>query len=207
MVADRLVVGSAGNVSIRVGQEMVVSARGVPYAYLEPADHPRVSLEDGSASGPLAPTSEMPLHLGILRSLPEVGAIVHTHSRYAAAFAVARLDLPFVCNESLGAAAERVLVTRPYAPPGSGDLAAAALAAFARQPGSRAVLLANHGVVAIGDTAESAYLVAAQVEWTAEVCWLARGLGGETALTPQEQDMVAGTYGIALARETPPGPG
>ena len=65
---------------------------------------------------------------------PTVGAVVHTHSRYAAAFAVARLDLPFICNESIATRAEQVLVTE-YAPPGSTDLGEQALRTFARQPG------------------------------------------------------------------------
>ena len=107
--------------------------------------------------------------------MPDVGAVVHTHSRYAAAFSVARLDLPFICNESIATRAERVLVTE-YAPPGSVDLGEQALATFRVQPGSRAVLLANHGVVAIGPTVGDAYVVAQSVEWTAEICHLARTL-------------------------------
>ncbi len=75
---------------------------------------------------------------------------MHTHSRYATAFAAARQDISFVCNENAGALADRILVTKPYAAPGSTEWAEAAIESFVRQPGSRAVLLANHGVVAIG---------------------------------------------------------
>ena len=157
----------------------------MPYDRLAPTDHPLVDLGTGGWSGPLRPTSEIALHLGLMRALPDVGAIVHTHSRYAAAFAVARRDLPFICNESMVTRAEQVLVTE-YAPPGSVDLAEQALATFRRQPGSRAVLLANHGVVALGPTVDDAYLVAQAVEWTAEICHLARTLvaagHGETVL-------------------------
>ena len=203
MVADGLVTGSAGNVSVRLGETMVVSAGGVPYEYLDAGDHPVVGLTDGGVEGELKPTSEMPLHLGVMRGLEGVGAIVHTHSRYAAAFAVARRDLPFVCNENLGSRAERILVTDPYAAPGSPELAEAALRAFGRQPGSRAVLLANHGVVAIGETVEDAYLVAAQVEWVAEIAHLAEGLGGARVLGPEEQDWMGRTYGVTFGRERP----
>ena len=136
--------------------------------------------------------------------MPDVGSVVHTHSRHAAAFAVARLDLPFICNESMATRAERVLVT-DYAPPGSTDLGDQALATFARQPGSRAVLLANHGVVAIGPTVDDAYVVAQSVEWTAEICHLARTLvaagAGETVLDREVQAAMARNYGVTIAGE------
>ena len=76
---------------------------------------------------------------------------------------MARLDLPFICNENILTRDRRVLVTE-YAPPGSADLAEQALATFRRQTGSRAVLLANHGVVAVGTSVEDAYVVAQSVE-------------------------------------------
>jgi L-fuculose-phosphate aldolase len=136
--------------------------------------------------------------------MPDVGAIVHTHSRHAAAFAVARLDLPFICNENMATRAERVLVTE-YAAPGSAALAERALATFRRQPGSRAVLLANHGVVAIAPTVEDAYQVAHAVEWTAEICHLARTLTasgtGETVLDRDIQRAIARNYGVTIAAE------
>jgi L-fuculose-phosphate aldolase len=203
MVADGLVIGSAGNISVRVDEHrFVVTAAGVPYDDLTAADHPLVDVRTAEWDGPLRPTSEIALHLGVLGAMPEVGAVVHTHSRYAAAFAVARLDLPFICNESMASRAERVLVTE-YAPPGSQDLGAQALATFRRQPGSRAVLLANHGVVAIGPTLADAALVARAVEWTAEICHLARTLvaagTGEHVLDREVQDAIARNYDVTIA--------
>jgi ribulose-5-phosphate 4-epimerase/fuculose-1-phosphate aldolase len=207
MVADGLVIGSAGNVSVRVDDDhFVVSAAGVRYDQLGPDDHPLVDGRDGSWSGPLAPTSEIALHTGLMTARPDVGAVVHTHSRYAAAFSVARLELPFICNESIATRAERVLVT-PYAPPGTVDLADHVLATLAAQPGSRAVLLANHGVVAVGPDLDVAYVVAQSVEWTAEICHLARTLiaagVGEHVLDRDVQDAIARTYGVAIARRGP----
>jgi L-fuculose-phosphate aldolase len=206
MVADGLVIGSAGNISVRVDADrFVVSAAGLAYGELGPQDHPVVELRDGSWDGSHRPTSELALHLGVLRAQPEVGAVVHTHSRYAAAFAVARLDLPFICNENIATRAERVLVT-DYAPPGSTDLAEQALRTFRRQPGSRAVLLANHGVVAIAPTLAEAEVVARSVEWTAEICHLARTLlaagAGEHVLDRAVQDAIGRNYGVEIAGPT-----
>lgn len=203
MVVDGLVIGSAGNISVRVDDHrFVVTAAGIPYGRLTPADHPVVDARSGEWDGPHPPTSEIALHRGVLGAMPDVGALVHTHSRYAAAFAVARLDLPFICNESMATRAERVLVTA-YAPPGSTDLGEQALATMRRQDGSRAVLLANHGVVAIGPSIDDAYLVARSVEWTAEICHLARTLvaagAGETVLDAEVQAAMARSYGITIS--------
>jgi ribulose-5-phosphate 4-epimerase/fuculose-1-phosphate aldolase len=203
MVADGLVIGSAGNISARTdAHRFVVSAGRVRYSELGPADHPVVDGRDGSWEGPRAPTSELALHVGLMTALPDVGAVVHTHSRYAAAFSVARLDLPFICNESIATRAERVLVT-PYAPPGTADLAENVVTTLASQPGSRAALLANHGVVAIGPNLDDAYEVAQAVEWTAEICHLARTLivagTGEHVLDRAIQDAIGRNYGVVIA--------
>ena len=201
LLAQGLVVGSAGNVSVRVDPDhVVVSAGGMLYEHLEASDHPLVDLRDGSHIGPRKPTSEMPLHTGLYVAMPELGAIVHTHSKAAAAFAVARRDLPFVCNENLGPAAERVLVTE-YAVPSSDGLAVETLKALGRQPGSRACLLANHGVVALGATAEAARVIAAQVEWIADIVWRAEMLGGAHVLPTAIAREVCAAYGIELASE------
>ena len=207
MVADGLVVASSGNISVRTSSKtFVVTAGGVPYGQLKPADHPVVSIEDGSFTGPRKPTSELALHLAVYRAMPDISAIVHTHSRYAAAFAVARRDLPFVCNENIAVKAEKVLVT-DYEAPGTHDLGDATLRTFARQPGSRAVLLANHGVVAIADDLEVAYNVAAQVEWVANVLYLAStlpsDLGPAHVLSADVQDLIGRNYSLTIARETP----
>jgi ribulose-5-phosphate 4-epimerase/fuculose-1-phosphate aldolase len=205
MVTDGLVIGSAGNISVRVDEHrFVVTAAGVPYHRLDAGDHPLVDVRDASWSGTRKPTSELALHVTLMASMADVGAIVHTHSRYAAAFAVARIDLPFICNENIAMRAERVLVT-DYAPPGSPELGAESLRALRRQPGSRAVLLANHGVVAVAPTLDDAYLVAQSVEWTAQICHLARTLSaagdGAHHLDRSVQAAIAATYGVPIAHD------
>jgi L-fuculose-phosphate aldolase len=214
MVDDRRVVGSAGNASVRLDEHtIVVSAGGRLYDELTPDDHPVIDLRTGQQltgqqlTGPqfpaphgLRPTSELALHLAVMRSMPDVQAVVHTHSPWAAGWSVARLDLDFVCNENIGPAGERILVTEPYAPPGSTDLADAAVATLRRQPGSRACLLANHGPLTIGASLGQAYLVAQQVEWIAQVSAVARSLGHVHVIPPDHQDAIGATYGFTVAR-------
>jgi L-fuculose-phosphate aldolase len=114
MIEDRLVVGSAGNISERVDEDrFVVSPGGVAYAEVTAADFPVVSIVSGESKGPLKPTSELWLHRALYEAFPDTDAIVHTHSKYAAAFAVARIDLPFICNENIGPASEFVHLSAP----------------------------------------------------------------------------------------------
>jgi L-fuculose-phosphate aldolase len=206
MVSDRLVVGSAGNISELVTPGwFVVSPGGHLYEDLQPADYPLVNLDTGRWQGDLAPTSEIAVHSGIYTHLPDANAVVHTHSKYAAAFAVALVDLPFVCNENIGPGSEQILVTQ-YAAPGTENLGLNAVRTFKRQPGSRAILLANHGVVAIGETVRKAYTVAAQVEWIAEVthhaATLRPDLESVVVIPKDQQDLIGQNYGFTIARET-----
>ncbi len=205
MVDDRLVVGSAGNASVRVGDDsLVVSAGGRLSRHLSPTDHPLIDLGSGEVRNGLPPTSELALHLAVMRAFPDVNAVVHTHSPHAAGWSVARLDLDFVCNENIGPAGERILVTDPYAPPGTTALADAAVATLRRQPGSRACLLANHGPLTIGASLDAAYTVAQQVEWVAQVTFVARSIGQVHLIAPDDQDAIGATYGFTVARS--PGP-
>jgi L-fuculose-phosphate aldolase len=204
MVSERLVVGSAGNVSARIDADhIVVSAGGVLYEHLAASDHPVVSLNDGSWTGTHAPTSEIALHLRLMRDDPSVNGVVHTHSKYACAFSIARVDLPFVCNENIGPRSERILVT-DYEAPGTVDLGDQAAQTFAKQPESRAILLANHGVVAVGESVEQAFTIASQVEWIAEVTHLAStldpSLRNVVVLPIESQDLIGRNYGFSVAR-------
>ncbi len=204
MVSERLVVGSAGNISARIDADhIVVSAGGVLYEHLGASDHPIVSLSDGSWKGTHAPTSEIALHLRLMRDDPSVNGVVHTHSKYACAFSIARVDLPFVCNENIGPRSEHILVT-DYEAPGTIDLGDQAAKTLARQPQSRAVLLANHGVVAIGESVEQAFTIAAQVEWIAEVTYLAStldpALKNVVVIPPDAQDLIGRNYGFSVSR-------
>ena len=166
-----------------------------------PADHPLVDLRTGEWSHGHAPSGELALHVAIMRDVPDVPAVVHTHSPYATGFAVARQPLEFVCNENIGTASQRILVTDPYAPPGSVELADAAVRTFARQPGSRACLLANHGPVAVGASLDAALLVAMEVEWIAQITFVARSVGPVHVITSEHQDAIARSCGVIVGRE------
>jgi L-fuculose-phosphate aldolase len=190
--------GTAGNLSARAGGLVAVTPTGVDYRRLEAGSVAVVGPDGRQVEGELAPSSELPLHLAVYRARPDVGAVVHTHSRFATTFAVLGQELPAV-HYLLAHAGRRVRVA-PYATFGSGELADACVAALA---GDRAVLLANHGVVAVGSDLERALLAAEAVEEVAELCWRARCLGTPAVLPDEEMDRVARAF-EGYGRPRPP---
>lgn len=194
-LAVDLVAGSAGNVSARVDDHhMLVTPSGIHMADVEPENLILVDIASGEPMYDGTPTSELLLHCTILRARPDVGAVVHTHSRMAAAFGVARVDVPFVCPENLYIRASKIRVTR-YATAGSPALAQNCLETFEIEEASRAVILANHGPVALGDSVPEATETAMMVEWIADVYHRALTIGTPVILTPRQQAELAANYG------------
>ena len=183
MMSTGLVVGTWGNVSRRCSPESFqITPSGVPYNELLPEDLVTVNLQTGSCSGRLCPSTETPLHVAIYRSRPDVGAIVHTHSPYAAVFAVNRIEIPPLLEEMAQLMGGSVRVA-PYAAPGSAELAEGAVDAL---QGRAAVLLANHGLVGVGHTLRDALTVCQVVEKSAQVFLWAKLSGSPHLLDEQE---------------------
>jgi len=158
--AAGLMPNKSGNVSCRSEGGFLVTASGVPYADLTPGDVVELPLPavDEPADGP-RPSSEWRMHAAVYSARPEVTAIVHTHSPRATALACAGQGLPaFHYMIALAGGAVRCM---PYATFGTDALARHAVEGLA---GRRAVLLANHGVLAVGATLARAKAVAVEVE-------------------------------------------
>lgn len=149
----------SGNVSCRFDGGLLITPSGVPYPEIRAADIVSLDLAGVVRSGARTPSSESPFHTAIYRTRPEAEAIVHTHSPQATALACTRRGIPpFHYMIALAGGGIRCA---EYATFGTPALAENALRAL---EGRRAVLLANHGVIAIGATLEAAYEVACEVE-------------------------------------------
>lgn len=187
MLADGLVTFTAGNLSLRIpGEEAIaITPTSRPYNTMEPEDVPIVTLDGRVVDGQLKPSSETPMHTMIFRHRPDVNAVVHTHSPHALAFAVAHEPIPLLCIEGLATRAMSVLVAE-FGLPGTEEIGQRALEALDRQPGSQAVLLANHGLLTIGKSLEEAYSIASKVETEAMVYHLALGVGRPVPLTEEQ---------------------
>lgn len=164
-VADGLVVGTSGNVSVRVGDTILVTPSGVPYERLTARDAVGVDTDGNQLFGDLAPTSELPMHLAVY-STSNAGAVVHTHAVHATAVSTLVPELPPI-HYMTAALGGPVRVAR-YAPYGSDELAENMLRALRERTGC---LLQNHGTITYGDTLDQAYDRTAQLEWMSRL-WL-----------------------------------
>lgn len=180
-----LVAGSSGNVSRRIGAPegdlIAITASSVPYHRFTLADVLVVDFEIEPVVGDGVPSSESLTHVAIYRARPDVGAVVHTHSLHASAFAVAGKPIPAVLDEQvviLGGAIE----VAAYASSASEELAERAVEALGERA---AVLLRQHGVVGVGRQLEEAVAVVELVERVAQVHALAGSLGGAVELPPE----------------------
>lgn len=177
MRADGLVVGTSGNISIRSGDLVAVSPTGLDYADLT-AETVGVHRLDGTpVEAPLAPTSELPMHLAVYADT-DAGAIVHTHSTAATAVSLLVGELPPI-HYLIGLFGGPVRVAA-YAPYGTDALARAVTAALS---GRTACLMANHGALTHAETLARAYERAHYLEWLCDV-YLRASAAGTPRLLP-----------------------
>lgn len=150
----------SGNVSARTEAGFLITPSGLPYAQTTPADLIELSLDGAVLSGARKPSSEWPFHAAIYRARPEAQAIVHTHSPRATALSCTRRGIPaFHYMIALCGGAD--IRCADYATFGTPELAENAVRALA---GRKAVLLANHGVIALGASLAGAHQIVAEVE-------------------------------------------
>ncbi|MFE7838549.1 class II aldolase/adducin family protein [Streptomyces sp. NPDC057474] len=164
-VADGLVVGTSGNVSVRVGDTVLVTPTGVPYDRLTPDDVTGVDLSGRQVLGTLRPTSELPMHLAI-HTTTDARAVVHTHAVHATAVSTLVSELPLI--HYMSAALGGPVRVAPYATYGTPELAENMLRALTERT---ACLLQNHGTITYGNTLSEAYDRTTQLEWMCQV-WL-----------------------------------
>ncbi|MFP3990426.1 class II aldolase/adducin family protein [Streptomyces sp. E11-3] len=174
---DGLVVGTSGNVSVRVGDIVLVTPSGVPYDRLAPHDTLGVDLEGKRVLGSLTPTSELPLHLAVYRAT-SAGAVVHTHAVHATAVSTLVSELPPIHYMTM-ALGGPVRVAE-YALYGTPELAENMLLALRDRTGC---LLQNHGTVTYGTTLDQAYDRTAHLEWLCHLWLTATAIPGHTPKT------------------------
>ncbi|MFL6107039.1 MAG: class II aldolase/adducin family protein [Marmoricola sp.] len=194
LAAEGLLIGTAGNISALDAHTgmIAITATG---AVLADATAEQVSVVDREGSlveGDLAPTSELDLHLAVIRTY-DAGAVVHTHAPNATAISCVRDDLPVLHYQqlSLGGA----IRVAPYATFGTAELADNVVTALENRGGA---LMANHGAVTHGSTLDKAVEQALLLEWCCRLFRHATALGTPRELDEQQQ---AAVIEAAIARD------
>jgi L-fuculose-phosphate aldolase len=199
LAGDGLVIGTAGNLSVRAGDQVVVTPTGCVLESVGPDEMAVVELDDGSVPEGPAPTSELGLHLGVYRRFDWAGAVVHTHSPMATAVGCVLDELPPIHYQMLQlGGAVRVA---PYATFGSDELHEHVLAAL---EGHTAALMQNHGALTCGTGLDSAVEATLLLEWACSLYWHASRLGSPSVLSDEQLADVAAqvqrlSYGVARA--------
>ncbi|MBR6473350.1 MAG: class II aldolase/adducin family protein [Firmicutes bacterium] len=153
LVETGLVQGTWGNISVRLDDmHMLVTPSGLDYMRLGPDDMVRVEIATLNYEGSLKPTSEKGLHAEIYKRRPDVGAVIHTHSKYLSVFAAAEEDMP-VLSEHMDVFGTKVKLAA-YGIPGSKKLMTNTASALGSNFG---VIMAHHGMAACGKDLETAF--------------------------------------------------
>ena len=194
LLADGLAIGSAGNISVRVGDHVAITPSGISYTEMQPEDVCLVAtdgteldsteLDNTELDNSETPSSETPMHLAIYAATT-ASAVVHTHSPEVIALSASRPELPAIHYAITGLGGP--VRVAPYARFGSAALAEGAVAAL---DGRSAVILRNHGAVTYGRDLAQAYDRALLLEWLARTYRMALAYGEPVTLSPAELDEV-----------------
>ena len=180
LAARGLIAGQDGNLAVRLSPTRVlVTPRGLIKGLLSASDMVEVDLSGRTLRGRRKPTTELDLHLRILKRRPDVGAVVHAHPPTATGFAVAGEGFEnFVLPEIILLFGRVPLV--PYGTTGTPELGDQVEPYIDRHDG---LLLANHGAVTVGPTLDAAWIRMESLEHAARILFTARALGRVTELT------------------------
>ena len=172
---EKLMAGTSGNMSIfdRESGLMAITPSSYDYSIMEEKDIVVIDLDGKIIEGIHKPSSEWKMHAEIYKGVSRVGSVVHTHSPYATAFAVNHQEIPVILIEMIPFLKGSVEVSE-FAAQGSPEVGINAVPVLERK---NAALMANHGVVTVGENIDSAYINAVYVEDAAKIYHMALTAG------------------------------
>ena len=176
--AEGLFSGTSGNLSVRTDSGMLITPTSVRYETLSPEDIVHLRPDGAVLEGRFAPSSEWRMHAEIYARFPAVGAIVHTHSPHATAFAAANRSIPESLIEMRFFLGGEVPCAA-YAPAGTREVGLRCCEVLSGRGGC---LMANHGALAVGRDLDEALLRAEYIEDSAKITLLSMQLGGPVPL-------------------------
>ena len=174
------VAANDGNISLRVGEHLVMTPSGVSKGRMTPDMLLVTDLEGNVLEGNRHPTSEGKMHLAVYRHRPDVGAVVHAHPPVSTAFAACRtgLETPYLAELVVGLGT--VPCTPEFAMLSTDEVPESVVPYL---PDHNAVLLANHGALTWGGNLWDAFDRMETVEHTAKILMNIQMMGGGVPLT------------------------
>jgi L-fuculose-phosphate aldolase len=191
MLRTNLVEGTAGHCAARLPDgNAVLTPSSLDYLEMSLDDLVVCDMDGNVLEGHRSPTSEKALHLTALRDHPEIGATMHCHAKFSTMFALTRTPIPAVIEEFDVFVGGDVDVAE-YKTTGTEDLAFEVASHVGKKA---AVLMANHGLFAVGKNPKDVLHIAALIERTAEIIWGARALGTVVPLPEAVNQQFSGYY-------------
>jgi L-fuculose-phosphate aldolase len=193
MLAAQLTSGTGGNLSVfnRRDGFIAISPSGIEYDEMKPDDVPVTDNGGVTVEGSRKPSSELGFHLALYRKRPDINAVIHTHSAYATTMACLNWEIPAV--HYLVAYSGRKVPLAPYATFGTPELAANVAESIGDH---NAVLLANHGLVAVGPNLATAFAVAEEIELVARIYYQAECIGKPVIIPDDEMSRVIEKFAV-----------
>lgn len=193
-----LVTWTGGNVSARDPDSGLVAIKpsGVRYGELTAESMVVLDLDGTIVEGGLKPSSDTASHLYIYRHRPDINGVVHTHSRYATAFAAVGRPIPVYLTAQADEFGGEIPCAG-FALIGDEAIGAQVVEGIGRSP---AVLLKNHGVFTIGPTVAAAVKAAIMVEDVAATAWLALQIGTPEVLPDDVVEQLHRRYTTAYGQ-------
>ena len=177
--------GTSGNLSVRCGEDFLITPSSLPYDEMKPSDIMKMGY-DGTFEGRHRPSSEWRFHRDILRERRDIDVVLHCHSVYATTLAVHHRSMP-AFHYMIAVAGGTTIRCSRYATFGTQALSDAALEALQDR---RACLLGQHGQIALGTTMAGALWLAVEVETLARMYVQALPLGEPPVLDEAEMGRV-----------------
>ena len=191
---NNLVAWTSGNVSARDPETnlVVIKPSGIRFEHLKPENMVVVDIEGNIVEGDYKASSDTASHCYIYRNMPGVNGVVHTHSRYATAFAVVGRSIPSHTT-AMGDEFGGEIPCGGFALVGGEEIGQRVVEAL-QDSRSPSCLLVNHGVFAVGPTAEKAVKAAIMTEDNAAIMWLAFQLGEPVPIVQEDIDSLYDRY-------------
>jgi L-ribulose-5-phosphate 4-epimerase len=184
--ANNLVAWTSGNVSARDPETglVVIKPSGLKFRELTPESMVIVDIDGQMVEGDLKPSSDTASHCYIYRHRPDVNGVVHTHSRYATAFAALGRSIPCVLT-AMGDEFGGPIPCAGFALIGGEEIGQRVVEGL-QGSNSPAVLLQSHGVFTVGKNAEAAVKAAVMTEDVAATVWLAMQMGEPLKISDED---------------------
>lgn len=200
LVTSNLTKGTGGNLSVfdRENGYMAITPTGIDFFEIQPEDIVIMDLEGNVVEGNRLPSSEWEMHLLQYKERTDLDAVIHAHTTYATVLACLHWELP--ATHYMIAVAGKNVRCAEYATYGSHELALNATKAMRER---RAVILANHGILAGANDLLNAFNIIEEVEYCSQIYYMAKSIGEPIVLPDEEMNLMAEkfkTYGQRIKK-------